>query len=120
MRKLISNLSTVGLVYLLIHFATEGCMRLFPQLSTEEALANIIMIILGLISATIGYVIEDPKIKRWGPVVGMCTQPFWFYFTITAGQPGPIMLTIVYTCVWFALTVHQWIILPRRSAKCPL
>lgn len=38
--------------------------------------------------------------NRWGSVVGISQQPFWFFTTIYHGQWGIFLLSCVYLVVW--------------------
>lgn len=38
--------------------------------------------------------------RRWGYVLGLCGQPFWFYMSITARQWGVVLLTVLYAYGW--------------------
>lgn len=38
--------------------------------------------------------------RKWSPVFGMASQPFWFYATYTAEQWGIFALCFVYTLCW--------------------
>lgn len=47
--------------------------------------------------------------KRWGYIVGLCGQPFWFYTTITSEQWGMFALTLFYTYSWGMGIYNYWI-----------
>lgn len=51
---------------------------------------------------------EVSDIRRWAPVIGLVSQPFWFAVTITAGQYGMFLISLVYTYVWFKGFALQW------------
>jgi len=38
--------------------------------------------------------------KRWGYLVGLMGQPFWFYAAIVSEQWGILLLTCWYTYAW--------------------
>lgn len=40
------------------------------------------------------------KYKKWGYVVGLASQPFWFYSSIVAMQWGIILLNLWITYCW--------------------
>lgn len=47
--------------------------------------------------------------KRWGYIVGLCGQPFWFYTTITSEQWGMFALTLFYKYSWAMGVYNYWI-----------
>mgnify|MGYP000052997888 CR=1 FL=1 len=55
-----------------------------------------------LFGATAIWLSQSPNetTRRWGPVFGMASQPFWLYATWTAGQWGIFAMAIVYTIAW--------------------
>lgn len=40
------------------------------------------------------------KWSRWGFILGLAAQPFWYYQTIVGEQYGILALNIVYTFAW--------------------
>ncbi len=51
----------------------------------------------------------DPNYRRFAPLLGLLTQPFWFYATISAEQWGMVFLCICYTVVWGIGFYNHWI-----------
>lgn len=51
---------------------------------------------------------RDQKLRRWGYVAGLCSQPFWFYTTIAAEQWGIVALSIWYTYAWASGLYNNW------------
>ena len=47
--------------------------------------------------------------KRYGYIVGLLGQPFWFYETYTKEQYGILILTIFYTYSWSMGIYNYWI-----------
>ena len=47
--------------------------------------------------------------KRWGYIVGLIGQPFWFYVTIKTEQWGMVGLTVFYTYSWITGIWNYWI-----------
>lgn len=45
--------------------------------------------------------------NKWGLVLGLCAQPFWFYTTYTHGQWGAFTLSVIYTLSWM-YGIHVW------------
>lgn len=40
------------------------------------------------------------SVRKWAPVVGLASQPFWFVSSWQAGQFGAIAMTVWFTIVW--------------------
>lgn len=40
------------------------------------------------------------KYRRWGYVLGLCGQPFWFYTAISNQQWGIVLLCCFYAYSW--------------------
>lgn len=47
--------------------------------------------------------------KRWGYIIGLCSQPFWFYSTIATEQWGIFVLAIWYTYCWIQGIYNYWV-----------
>lgn len=47
--------------------------------------------------------------KRWGYVLGLLGQPFWFYTTLHNKQYGVFVLAIWYTYAWGQGFYNYWI-----------
>lgn len=43
---------------------------------------------------------KNRNISKWGCILGMCSEPFWFYATIKNFQWGMFLLTCFYTYSW--------------------
>ena len=46
--------------------------------------------------------------KRWGYILGICGQPFWFYQFITHEQYWLIGIGILYTISWINGIRNYW------------
>ncbi len=46
--------------------------------------------------------------KKYAPVVGLISQPFWFYVTWQLAMPGMFILTICYTYAWCVGFHNEW------------
>lgn len=51
---------------------------------------------------------DDPRARRWAPVVGLCGQPFWLAFAIETKGWGLGVLVAAYTVVYLRGVVVQW------------
>ncbi len=47
--------------------------------------------------------------KRWGYILGICAQPFWFYSAWKAKQWGIFLLAFWYTYSWLNGIYNYWI-----------
>lgn len=47
--------------------------------------------------------------KRWGYILGMCGQPFWFYSAWNNEQWGIFLLSCFYTYSWGQGIWNYWI-----------
>lgn len=47
--------------------------------------------------------------KRWGYILGMCSQPFWLWAAVKAEQWGIVLLTFWYTYSWGQGIWNYWI-----------
>ena len=47
--------------------------------------------------------------RRWAPVFGLLSQPFWFYATWRAEQWGVFVLSLLYAAAWAHGFWIQWI-----------
>jgi nicotinamide riboside transporter PnuC len=70
-------------------------------------LIQIAILIFG--ASSIWLVSRKEQWKRWGYILGLCGQPFWFYLTITTNQWGMFILTLFYTYSWIQGIYNYWI-----------
>lgn len=61
-------------------------------------IAQIFIFIFG-VSAIILVGKKDP-IRKWGFVLGLLGQPFWFYTAFTSEQWGVLLMCLFYTYSW--------------------
>lgn len=47
--------------------------------------------------------------KRYACILGMCSQPFWFYPTWKAEQWGIFALSFAYTYSWYLGLKNHWL-----------
>jgi len=45
--------------------------------------------------------------NKWGFVIGLMSQPFWFITSIANEQWGVFFVSLIYTCSW-ALGIYEW------------
>src|ERR1700749_3671739 len=47
--------------------------------------------------------------RRWGYILGLCAQPFWFYMSIKKGDWGVLLLSCLYAYSWAQGVWFNWI-----------
>lgn len=57
---------------------------------------------------------KDLKTRRWGYVLGMLGQPFWFMATIPTKQWGMVAVSVWYAYAWGQGLYNHWIA-PEKS-----
>jgi hypothetical protein len=67
-----------------------------------DALCNIAIFALGLSAMFL-----IARKNKWGFVLGLASQPFWYITTYTHGQWGIFFLNFAYTFVWI-YGVWEW------------
>tara|TARA_B100002049_G_scaffold38583_1_gene25673 strand:+ start:4127 stop:4462 length:336 start_codon:yes stop_codon:yes gene_type:complete len=70
-------------------------------------IAQIAIMILG--SAAIWFVGRKEQWKRWGYILGLIGQPFWFYTAYTNEQWGILIMCLFYTYSWVQGIYNYWI-----------
>lgn len=51
---------------------------------------------------------RNPRLRRWGYVVGLISQPFWLWATFTADQFGMYLLSLFYCWAWADGIYNHW------------
>lgn len=59
--------------------------------------------------SAVWFVGRKERWKRWGYILGLCSQPFWFWTTITHEQYGIALLSLWYTYSWGQGIYNYWI-----------
>ena len=59
---------------------------------------QISMVLFG--ASSIWFITRKESWSKWGNVLGLIGQPFWFYAAITTQQWGILILTCFYTYSW--------------------
>ena len=52
---------------------------------------------------------RNPKVRRWGYICGLCSQPFWFWTTAIHEQWGIFALSVFYAFSWAKGVWNFWI-----------
>lgn len=68
-----------------------------------------VVILVGSLSAMGLANAERPRVRRWGCVIGLLSEPSWFYTTYTHAQWGIFFAAFFYTAAWAYGFYHQWI-----------
>lgn len=72
-----------------------------------ETFSQIMLFILSMLTTML--LVRTDNWKRWGYIVALASQPFWFYSSIVAGQFGTFCLSIFNTCFWVIGINNYWI-----------
>lgn len=51
---------------------------------------------------------QNPRLRKWAPVLGLLGQPFWFMATVPSGNWGMVALCVAYTLVYVQGVRVQW------------
>lgn len=76
---------------------------------------QVVLGILG-VSAVACSQAKNPRVVRWSCVLGLLSQPFWFYAAYTAEQWGIFVLCFFYTAAWCNGVWIHWIA-PMRAKR---
>jgi len=78
-----------------------------------DHISQVLILVIG--GAAIWLVSRLEEWKRWGYILGLISQPFWFYTTWKHSQWGLFILSVWYTYSW-GLGVYNYWILPKKKA----
>jgi hypothetical protein len=70
-------------------------------------LAQIALFTFG--SSAIWFLGRKEKWNKWGYILGMCGQPFWFYTQIQSENWGIVALSCMYTYSWGQGIWNYWL-----------
>ena len=72
-----------------------------------DAINQALIVVFGGLAV---WLVSQPKPwRRWGYILGLCSQPFWMYTTIAHKQWGLMLLSGWYTYAWGEGVWHYWI-----------
>lgn len=71
-------------------------------------IAQLAIMFLGVLSAWI-YNAHDDRVRRYGPIVSGCAQPFWLYVTFVSAQWGMFALSWFYTAMAVRGIFNYWV-----------
>ena len=66
---------------------------------------------IAVFGVTAVWLTQQPRTdwKRYAPLFGMASQPFWFYSTYIAGQYGIFLLCAAYAYCWWLGIKENWL-----------
>jgi hypothetical protein len=67
-------------------------------------------IIIGIVGGSAIFLAMDHRqhVRKWGPVLGLITQPFWFWMTWSNELWGVFALCPLYTWGWWRGFKREW------------
>jgi hypothetical protein len=65
--------------------------------------------------SSIWLISRKEKWMRWGYILGLCGQPFWFWSSIIHKQWGILFLAVWYTYAWCQGIYNYWIKKEEKS-----
>lgn len=51
----------------------------------------------------------DPQLRGWGFLIGLATQPLWFFETLRRRQWGMFLVSVFYTGAWSAGVINYYL-----------
>src|SRR5712671_2582619 len=61
--------------------------------------------------------------RRWGYILALCSQPFWFYMSYKQGDWGVLILNFLYAYSWAQGVWFHWVkseqVLPEAPTLLP-
>lgn len=76
-----------------------------------DAIAQIAIVILGTSS-----IILVARKNKWGFVLGLLAQPFWYITSYLNQQWGVFFVAIIYTISW-SYGVYEWFFRSKRNSR---
>jgi len=71
---------------------------------------------IGIAVLGISSVVLVAKKNKWGFVLGLLSQPFWFITSFLNEQWGIFFLSLVYTGSW-CLGIYEWFYKDKKNSK---
>lgn len=77
-------------------------------------------IAIGILSGSAILLSQSMKdnLRRYAPILGLASQPFWIYTSILNNQPVLFLLTFYYIYAWSIGIKNYWY-LPWKKSKAP-
>ena len=71
-------------------------------------MTQLLIAIFGLTAMSLA-LSQSARHRKWAPVWGLASQPFWFAATIPTGQYGMVALCVAYTLVYVRGVWIHWV-----------
>jgi hypothetical protein len=71
----------------------------------SDLLAQLMILVLG----PTAIVLANSEYRKWGPVVGLMSQPFWFWTTLVHHQWPVFCVSFIYTAAWARGFYNLWL-----------
>lgn len=72
-------------------------------------ISQIGIVFFGVLAAWLTQQANESR-KKYACILGLISQPFWFYSAIESEQWGIFLLSIIYTGVWLIGFKNYWVI----------
>lgn len=91
----------------------EAIQAFFTNVSPDQ-------IAIGILSGSAILLSQSMKdsIRRYAPILGLASQPFWIYTSVLNKQPVLFLLTFYYIYAWSIGIKNYWY-LPWKKSKAP-
>jgi hypothetical protein len=54
-------------------------------------------------------ILANSRWRKWAPIVGLASQPFWFWTTIAHHQYPVLVTCVIYTGAWMFGFYNLWL-----------
>lgn len=78
-----------------------------------ETISQVAIMLLGASS-----ILLVAKKNKWGFVLGLISQPFWFYTSFVNQQWGVLFVSFLYTISWL-IGIHEWFFKEKEATSFP-
>lgn len=77
-------------------------------------------VLLAVLSLAAILFTQEPRLRcqKWAPVLGLLSQPFWFYSAWVSQQWGIFALCFAYTAIWARGFWVQWVVAVCVAPQC--
>jgi hypothetical protein len=73
----------------------------------SDAIAQLAIFVMGPAAIALSNM-RSPAVRKWAPIVGISSQPFWFWTTAYHHQWPVFTTCFVYTASWAYGIYNQW------------
>lgn len=64
----------------------------------------------------VGAIVLVAKKNKWGFVIGLLSQPFWFITSFVHHQWGIFLVSLVYTLSWL-YGIYEWFLKDKKNKE---